>query len=239
MDWTGHATLAEIRTQAKQRADMVNSQFVTDAEWLAYINGSAAELYDLLIQKYGDNYEDATPYTFTADGVLDRFPLPNGIGAEPAFYKLLGVDMQATGTTTGWMTLRPFTLSERNRVGILGVTAGARGVVPRYRLSGDDLWLNPKPVSGQVFRIFYAKRFLPLEDDEDELDGVSGWEELVIVDAARKALLKEESDTSGLEREKLALLARIEAAAENRDPGSAATVADVRPRGFGTLEWEP
>ena len=47
-------TLTQLIAAVRQRADFVNSQFVTDAELTSYINQSYFELYDLLIQKYGD-----------------------------------------------------------------------------------------------------------------------------------------------------------------------------------------
>ena len=59
-------------------------------------------------------------------------------------------------------------------------------------------------------------------------DGISGWLEYVITDAAIKMLQKEESDTSTLQFQKAALIKRVEAAGENRDAGSPATIADVQ-----------
>jgi len=45
-----------IRTAAKQRADLVASQFVTDPEWNSNINASLQELFDMLVQKFGNDY---------------------------------------------------------------------------------------------------------------------------------------------------------------------------------------
>jgi hypothetical protein len=72
-----------------------------------------------------------------------------------------------------------------------------------------------------------------MTSDSDTLDGVSGWEEYVITDCCIKALAKEESDPSIFMAQKAALLLRIEAAAENRDAGSPATVSDTG----GTDQW--
>ena len=49
-------TLAQLRASAQSAADMVGSNFVTDAEWTSWINGAAKELYGILVQKYGDDY---------------------------------------------------------------------------------------------------------------------------------------------------------------------------------------
>lgn len=223
MATNGRATLAEIRLLARQRSNQEKSLFVTDAEFNAYINGSAAELYDLMVQKYGADYFVADPFTITADGSVDRFALPDGL------YKLLGVD-QVCGS--GQIELRPFRMAERNRAWT-ETPHGALQSLYRYRLTGRRIWFRPIPKAGQVFTLYYVPRPTPLVNDTDTLDGVSGWEEYVVVDAARKALQKEESDATHLEREKAALVARIESAAENRDASAPARVVDVYEQGIG------
>jgi hypothetical protein len=67
-----------------------------------------------------------------------------------------------------------------------------------------------------------------LASDTDTVQGVSGWTEYIIVDAAIKMMQKEESDVSVLIAQKQALLARIEAMAHNRDAGMPSTVADAQ-----------
>ena len=52
----GQMTLGQVRLFAQQRADRVNSQFVTTTEWNSYINQSYFELYDLLVTVYEDYY---------------------------------------------------------------------------------------------------------------------------------------------------------------------------------------
>jgi hypothetical protein len=194
-------TLAEMRLEAQQRADMESSDFVSDAEWRTFLNGSLAELYDLILQHYGADYYVATPYEFTTT-TEERYPLPDD------FYKLLAVDLEHSGTPSGYVTLKPFNFGERNRFGPIA--------------------------SGRNIVLHYAPRLTLLVNDEDEVDGVSGWEQLAVIDAARKALVKEESDTTAIEREKAALVARIENAAENRDAGSPGTVVDTSGR-----RWDP
>jgi hypothetical protein len=68
----GQLTLLQIRDLCKQESDMVNSSFLSDAEWNSYINQSYYELYDLLVQKYGNDYFVQTPYTFITDGVSKK-----------------------------------------------------------------------------------------------------------------------------------------------------------------------
>lgn len=65
-------------------------------------------------------------------------------------------------------------------------------------------------------------------DDSTTIDGISGWEEYVIVDAAMKAMGKEESDCTLLAKQKADMLQRLKDMAANRDAGNPSTVADVQ-----------
>lgn len=316
-------SLSDLRTASRQRADMVNSTFVSDAELNSYINASYFELYDLLVQKYGNDYY-MKEYLFQLVGNQSRYDLPED------FFKLLGVDLEISAGPDGYVSLRPFTLAERNRYSTANVQTWIGVTNLRYRISGNKLWFTPSPQTGQTIRIWYVPRLAelvdtvtitvnsPVVDDyvtvgavpftaggnfaiggtnavtaynlaeainlaglNEELtavasgnvitltqtgdvptaldvgsvatptptpgasirlqlsaatvtngstvaDGISGWLEYVVTDAAIKMLQKEESDTSTLQFQKAALIKRIEAAAENRDAGSPATIADVQ-----------
>ncbi len=49
-------TLTELKAESRQRADMENSNLVSDTELTTYINKSIAELHDLLSEAYGSEY---------------------------------------------------------------------------------------------------------------------------------------------------------------------------------------
>ncbi len=68
-------TLLELRNRSRQRADMVNSRFITDAELNYFINASFGELYDLLVNSRGENYY-VSSYNFTTTINQDTYPLP-------------------------------------------------------------------------------------------------------------------------------------------------------------------
>lgn len=233
---TGEMTLGQLRLLSQQKADRVNSQFVTTPEWNTYINQSYFELYDLLIQKYGNEYYVAIPYLFQTSGV-QFYNLPDGTsayhdvngGTAMPFYKLLGVDLGLDQATNAWITLKKFEFISRNRFVYPQITTNLLGVAGlRYRLFGNQLDLIPSPVAGQFVRVWYIPRMRQLLKDVDMVDGVSGWTEYIAVDAAIKALQKEESDVSVLMAQKQALIIRIEAAAENRDAGEPETISDTR-----------
>lgn len=63
--------------------------------------------------------------------------------------------------------------------------------------------------------------------DSARFDGISGWEEYVVIDAAIKAQIKQEEDFQGLLMQKQSMALRIEAMAEGRDAGQAQHVTDA------------
>ena len=232
---TGDLSLGQVRQMAQQRADQVNSNFVTMPEWNTYINQSYFELYDLLVTLYEDFFL-ADPYSFTTDGTNSQYSMPSN------FYKLMGVDCgQGTGANA-WITLKKFQFIARNRYVYPQVTSTFMGVFNLgYRLMGNKLMFIPLPSSGQNIRVWYIPKLTQLLQDTDILTGVSGWSEYVIVDAAIKAMQKEESDVSVLQAQKMALLKRIEDSAMNRDAGQPECISNVRGNtGYGAsgMGWD-
>lgn len=234
----GSMTLLQLRTACRERADMENQSgsydnaFITDPELNGYINQSYYELYDILVQKFGDDYFVAEPLEFEADGSSQLYPLPDGelYDEAPALYKFMGLDLAIGGSDApdSWVTIRPFMFADRNRYAVPNFQSFYGVTNLRYRLNGTNLFLTPIPSGGQILRMWYVPRLTELEDDDSVADGVSGWLEYVIVDACIKMLAKEESDVSVFMAQKMALLKRIESAAENRDAGNPQVVSDTQ-----------
>lgn len=233
-------TLAQLMTAVRQRADMITGTytpaltgadfFVTEPELISYINQSYFELYDLLIAAFGNNYfVKNPPYAFSTDGVNAMYALPSD------FYKLLGVDLSLAGGTPGsWLTVRAFEFADRNRYSVPNFQAFYGVTNLRYRLNGNNLWLTPTPASGQNMQIWYIPTMTTLAALSDTCDGISGWTEYIICDAAIKCLEKEESDVSVLGAQKSALVQRIQSMAENRDVGPPPKVIDNQ---SGDMWW--
>lgn len=230
-------TLTQLLNSVRLKADMVGSTFVDDTEITEYVNKSIAELYDLLLTTtYGDDYfVSSTTITLTG---ASTYSLASNI---PTFYKLKGIDIQDGSV---WRSLRPFMFSERNRQRNAAVDWIDQY---RYRLVGGNLQFetNNPPPSGTI-KVWYVPAATKLVNGSDTFDGVNAWEEYVVLDAAIKCLLKEESDVSALMRLKQAQLERILAAAPNRDAGEPQRVTDVNAvrngevydvYGFGSGNW--
>lgn len=225
---TGDVSLGQMRTMAKQRADMLYSKFVSDPEWNTYINQSYFELYDLLITLFEDYYITG-PVTLATSG-SQMVPLPSD------FYKLMGVDgFPASPSSNALVTLQKFDFISRNNYIYPQLSNTLLGVFnPRYRVVGNNLMLIPTPPAGQSMNIWYIPKLTQLLQDTDILVGISGWSEYVLVDAAIKAMQKEESDVTVLMLQKQQLLKRIEDSAMNRDAGQPDTISNTR---WNTNTW--
>lgn len=53
-------TLADLRADVRERADMVGSTFITDATFNEYINQSAARCQNKFSQAHGHAYQSST-----------------------------------------------------------------------------------------------------------------------------------------------------------------------------------
>ena len=235
----GELSLMELRYRSQQRADRVNSQFVTLPEWNFFINQSMFELYDLLVTVYED-YFKAPAATFVSNGQDYIYPLPDGFltfldtnnnpFVAPPFHKLLGVDLALNTANNAYVTVNRYDFIDRNRFVYPNTASTIYGVFNlQYRPLDKNLELIPTPSAGQKLRLQYIPKLKPLLQETDLTTiGGTGWLQYVIIRAAKYALDKEESDTSGLDTEILFLKQRIEQSAMNRDAGQADTISDVR-----------
>lgn len=165
----GVVSLLDVMTAVREEADMVNSQFITETELVRFIQNSYKDLYNMLTTAYGEDYYCAIPVTIRTQNNNDVYDLPNGSNqfldnnqntiTPPAFYKLLGVDYQLSpNNPQGYITLKTFPFSERNRFAIPNFASFWGFTNLRYRLRGNQIWFTPIPVSGQNVRIFYVPR---------------------------------------------------------------------------------
>jgi hypothetical protein len=242
---TGELSLGELRTRAQQRADRLNSLFVTTPEWNYFINNAMFELYDMLITLYEDQYVAPIPVQFLTNGSTFLYPLPDGVQTytngitgqgtfvAPPFYKLIGVDLGLNTANQAFVTVRQFNFADRNRYLYPNSASTIYGVFNlEYRLLGNNIQFIPTPSANQPIRLWYIPRLKELLADTDTTTtGISGWLQYVICRAAKYALDKEESDTSVITQELLFLKQRIEESAMNRDAGMPQTIVDVNPFG--------
>ncbi len=229
----GQVSLQSIRQLSQLRADLANSQFITTPEWNSYVTEAYKELYDILVQKFGDQYFASSTYTITTDGSSQLYPLP------PDFYKGALVEAALNpADNNSWVTLRRFNPIQKNLWNYPNVYTFYGITNLRYQFIGNFLQLVPVAQANQTVRIWYSPRPQVLYADTQTLDGISGWEDYVVVDVARRARDKMEKDTTSLVLEKAGLKQRIEEAAENRNVGDPETISDSRIRNFSWSETD-
>lgn len=226
-------TLSDLLIATRQRADMVNSQFITDSELTSYINQSYFELYDLITNVH-EMWNIAPPLTFQTDGTTQLYPLPDGVlySAAPQFYKLWGVDLGLGAfNNNARVTLKRFQFIARNSYIYPQLSSSVLAVFnPAYDIVGSNIMFIPIPSANQFITLWYTPTLQTLNSPSDAVNGVSGWTEYIIVDAAIKCMQKEESDATLLMTQKEALIKRIEESAANRDTGQPESISNTRGR---------
>lgn len=215
-------TLANLRTRVLERANMVGSSFVSTAELNAIINGEGAELHDIVVGAYEDQFTTSLQFTISSG---------NTYSLTSSFYKLRGLDIQEGGD---WFPLQRYEWHNRNRR-----TANSyhHAKEIRYRLVGSTLTLTPEDSALGTYRLWYIPGYTDLSADSDELAYPQNWHEFVIAGAAAKCLAKEESDPSVQLGLKEAAKQRIISMAANRDAGGPERIERVRNRYADEEEW--
>lgn len=233
----GQINLGYLRYMSQLRADKLNSQYLTTDEWNFNINQSSNELYDILVNHYGDDYFFAPPLVIPLTGA-QYYAMPNGANysAAPALYKLNGIDANVGGSTTGpnagWIPLARSNWSDRDRYTTWPGQAGALNNIYEmsYRPMGRNIFFFPANTNMNV-QVWYVPMLTQMLQDTDMLPfSISGWSEFVIIDAAMKGMIKEESfdKWNTLAQTKAAMIERIEVTASNRDVGQPNTISNVR-----------
>lgn len=115
-------TLGNLRADVRQRADLVSSQFVTDAEVNENINQSIAELYDLIVSIRGSDYFEKVAPTITTTSNVGLYALP------PDFYQLIRVEANLSGFI---VPLLAFTQAEHGVLSQYPVQSG-QSIIVKY-----------------------------------------------------------------------------------------------------------
>ena len=207
-------TLAQIRSQAQQIADMEDSDFVTDAEWLTVINQGYRQVYNLLVNSDEDYF--TTTSTFTVTSGDNSATLPSD------FYKLKGVDFQLSSGR--YRRVQRFNFNDRN---LRSLPSAGDATLRYYRLVAGNIQLQPREGAEGTYQLWYIPKVTNLVNDGDTTVDLLGFDDYIAYWAARHALKKEESSTAQVDQ-MLSLLERdIAQNAVNRDSAMAETISDA------------
>jgi hypothetical protein len=231
--------LADLRLAAQQRCDRVNSATPSTSEWNSYINGSAAALYRILGQTYEDY--NVQQYSFTLVGNAGGNILQIGPGTPvPAYDKLrhLARVVQNAGASNAPVyapVIRCDSLMRFDELSapVLGTYYGAF-IAVQYMVLGNTIEIRPAASSAASYLLYYIPAFQKLVNDTDTIDGTwmatNGIDEYIVLDAAAKAMVKEESlDTAALlMQEREAVKTQILAQFAQRDDNMPGRIVDAK-----------
>ena len=207
-------TAGELATRARERADMVGSQFVTDARLYELLTESHQKLHGMLVDALGEEYAFELA-SFTTVGSQAEVAVPC------SFFKLYGVDLEVNGKIR---SLKPFNRASRN---LYRNANSSSNHPPMYRLSGGNVTLYPAPPDGLEGQILYAPGATLLTLSTDVVSYPNGWERFIVIDTAIQMLIKEESSVTALVAERDRIVKEIEASKEERDLAAPKQVVDV------------
>lgn len=163
------------------------------------INDLINERYKALYDLLVQAYANyyATSTTFALTIGVNTYSLPNN------FYKVISFDRDnGNGTFT---SIFPYLELERN----------------------SSLYSSANQIPNANVRIRYIPQAVTLVADGDTIDGVSGWESIIIDECAMIMKDSEETDTSFLERQVERERNRIQAIAAERDVTMPSRITDV------------
>src|SRR3990167_5391111 len=175
-------TLEELRTRARALVDMRDLDFVSDPELNRSLSAAYAWLYGKLGQDQIGLAGEKEQVIATTGAATYLVPSD--------YYAPIGVDWL---NGSRYVELAQYSSAERNRYQELGGHAVA------YRVIGTGaaakVQLAPLAPAGQTYRHVYVPAAIDLVDDADTVDGVNGWEDLLVLQAAIRMLDKEESSS--------------------------------------------
>ncbi len=217
----------ELEQRVRERADMVDSQFVTSAEVQRFLESAWQELYSILVASGEDLFiRRARIISVAADPLVtengDLLVTENGdviivggvIAASsyinlPPQLKALRLIRHADGTR-----LRKSTL---NDVELFASTRPSKPIYYRPDMDPANTYLRlellPTPDRSYEFDVFYVPALSLGEFLSSSYASipVRGWDEYIVLTGAAKARSKEEADIGDLMKEREILIERIRA----------------------------
>jgi hypothetical protein len=220
----GLVTLAQLRSRVREAADLeASAGFISEAQLTGIINRACWALDSQLHRTWEDYF--CTTLEVTLSGTSYALPAD--------FYKLLFLDVR--GSDSQWRPLGQYKLAERN---LLRNATEKRVECNRYRILGKTLTLLPGLTAPTPAVLAYYPQVAPLVLETDTRDYPNGWEEWAVLWGALVCLVKEERDTTGLEKLLAREQERIALDAPDRDAEPMGPVdVEAQQWGEGIASW--
>lgn len=226
-------SLASLHAQVLQASNLEGAgQFIPPEELTTYINGSIAEWVDEVRGTTWNGTYSRSSHTFTTTGSRQTYQLPQD------FLALLSVDAFTSGGSP--VEALSYQEEQRNAFRNAHVLSGWGSASPvYYQLQAGFISFIPIPQGQYSVTLNYVPTAPVLSDPDDFIDSVNGWEQMIVLDAAIKCLIKAGEPemiaqlSVRLERQR----ERIRAMAPRRDQQTAERVHVVANRGADDWDW--
>lgn len=218
--------------RAQQRAELENSDLISDNEWKGMLSTVYGELYGALVES-GMRYFEAEQ-TISTDGTND-YNLP------AAYLSTIGVDQLVNASSGERRALRELMAQERN----YGSSVRSASQATHYAIVGSEIILYPTPPSGKTYYHVYVPQPTDLSaaSDGTDVDVVTpDGESFVIWGLAVLALTKDDSDPRFAASERDKARARLDDWAYMRalnTPRRRIVEEDDFDRGYLDGDWWP
>ena len=214
-------TISNTILMARQKSDMENTSFVTDAEIISKLNSAWQKLYNLIIDTSKTYYLTTYPITLTS---ATEYSLPVD------FWKLLGVDYRDSATAKP-RNVWPKQFAERNRRTNYWYDAPMA-----YILKADKIAIIPNTITPTGFiDVHYAAEPVAITTTSQTLHVPPFGEEWLACRVAIEMLAKEESDASIVGAMKEEAERELIASLRMRDIGAPDSAVDVAASGGDDL----
>lgn len=187
-----NTTLLEMRTAARQRADMENSLFCSDSEIDQMINANGRKVHRRIVKAHGNAYAGSSTTITTVSGT-EAYNLPASFmklssygvwwidGSEKRRLSRYNPNESNSQTPSeGWNSWSWY--SWRSDVS--------------YDLFNKQIRFLPTPLAAHTVKVYYHPVWTTLVADADVYDGIIGLDEAIIWLTAADMLAKQESDNS-------------------------------------------
>lgn len=199
-------TLADLRKMVLARVERTNSKMYPTDQFNIILNDSARELHEDLFK--ADETRYLKELLFTIPEGDDGYALPDSIN-----WHIMRVDEKNNDV---WLRMREFNLDEED-TNTTGISILHLYIYRRFRLEGDTIKISPTVRAPGDYRLLYVPPYVDKAEGETFPYDLERWKDYIVVDAAVKFLITEDSDFQAFMMQKQLLKVRINEAARNRN----------------------
>lgn len=209
-------------------SDFIDTSNTPNSELIGYAQMAYEDAYSKIVLA-NENYF-TIPANINIISGQESYPLPTD------FYKLNGVDLSINNTAGTFVTLRPFSFSERNkyRAGYI-VPIYPYGYLYRYLLVNNNIKFIPVPSQSNLVQIWYTPLMPIIQSLNDTISILPEYTAYMIYKIACLILSKEESDISALNNQRIEALQQLLNSTKEKDSGMAKQVVDIDEINFGAV----